>query len=194
MDYVRGYSPAQLAALDGVFYPIIFVYIDWPGAAIYAHEKKGAISWGGQTWQGVGDFGAITVPAEQTGLAATSATMRLLAGDDIYSVQDDTVRNRTAVVYSGLTTARDTTILIGDPVEMFAGFIDSMNFITEIVERSDSGQTTMQGIEVGITSGPGARSKASIYHSEQDQSRAYPGDTAGQHLAFNRDNLGMLSW
>ena len=195
MDYVRGYTPAQLAALDGTFFPLTFVYVDWPVTPIRAHEKAGTITWGGNDWLGVGNYGSISIPAEQTGLAASSATLRLLAApEDTFDIQDDPVRNRTAIIYSGLVATRNSTVLIGDPIELFAGHVDSMDFSTEVVTRSDGGQERMQAIDIGIVSGPGARSKASIYHSDQDQSRAYPGDTAGRHLAFNRDNLGKLTW
>ena len=60
----RGLTPAQVAQFGGVFHPVVLVWIDWPSGAVRAHSGRGPISWGGYTWDGVGGFGEVSVPAE----------------------------------------------------------------------------------------------------------------------------------
>lgn len=39
--------------------PVTFIYIDWPGGAVYAHTGVGTITYMGQVWYGLGSFADI---------------------------------------------------------------------------------------------------------------------------------------
>lgn len=195
MDMRRGASSALMGAISGpVFYPVTLVYIDWPDAPVRVHSGVGAISWGGHTWLGVGDFGEISIPAESEGLVPTTAQLTLYAvPDEIFDYLDAPIRNRTGRVLWGATTTRAGNVLVGDPVEVFSGYIDADSLP---VREVDEGGRIVQllGYQLTLDSGPGNRSVASIYHSYEDQISKYPGDTAGRHVQLSRSKAVKRTW
>ncbi len=178
MGLIRLMHPAFLAALDGVMYPVILVYLDWPGETVRAHTNGGDITWGGATWRGVGKFGEIDVPSETPGLGADSAVLSLVgAPDDLFDLLEDPILNRPGEIYVGSTTEPWGNVLIGEPTPVFIGHMDSQRYRLRVEEKK-----SVQVIQVDIGSGPGARSKAAVLHSYEDQMAQYPGDTAGRHV------------
>lgn len=176
----RGVDSATKAELSSgrPIFPVIAVYLDWPGGAIRAHSSSGTISWDSQSWLGVGPFGSVSVPGEGFGMASQPATLRLVgvpATLDDYL--DDAIRGRDAWVGWGLTTERGGSALIGDLNEMFSGYMDAM-----VDKTVAEGGRLARGVTLQAVSGPSQRARASIYHTAEDQERAFPGDTAGRHV------------
>lgn len=195
MDLTRGVPPAMMTALAGVFHPVVLVYLDWPGAPVRAHTGAGVISWGGYDWQGVGPFGGISVPAEIGGsMVATEAELLLLADPStLADYADDAIRNRDAEILFGCTTGRprDTggTTLVSDPVSIFRGMMDALMF-----EVRREGDNVAHQAAVTLITGQSARAPAAVYHSNEDQSRKYPGDTAGRHLVLAMARAQKFTW
>lgn len=195
MDLIRGISPAMMAALQGVFHPVLFVYLDWPGATVRVHTGEGIITWGGEDWEGVAPFGRITVPAEAGGsMVATEAELELLADPlALAAYEDDAIRNRDAEVLFGNTVGRPRetggTTLIADPVTTFRGMMDAMMFE---VQREGTG--IAHRAVVSLMTGQSARSPAAAFHSDEDQSRKFPGDTAGRHLVLAIARAQKMTW
>lgn len=190
MELRRGVSPVLLAAMKKLFHPVVMVHLDWPNDPIWVHSGVGSINWDGQDWLGVGEMGGIKVPGEQTGLAATDASLSLMGvPPEIYEREDDQIRGHVGEIYVGAVTENAGTKLIGDPVSLFSGSMDSMIFPV----RLEDGEL-IHAIEVGIRAGVGARGIAQIVHSPEDQKANHPNDTAGRHLVNVRVEAEKLTW
>lgn len=190
----RGVPAPMLSAIGDTFYPVLFVWLDWPGAAVRAHSGVGTITWGGHNWTGVGHFGEVSLPEEAGSMVATEANLSLVA--DPAALDDymgDAIRNLSGEVYIGVVTARPGeaggTVLVSDPITVFSGTMDGM---VMDVEPGDKGFTTKA--VVSLITGPGARSDATIYHSDEDQARRYPGDTAGRLVVLALARQQKLYW
>ncbi|WP_406870448.1 hypothetical protein ABEB22_12545 [Thioclava sp. 'Guangxiensis'] len=196
MELTRGCPAAMLEAISGpVFYPVVFVYLDWPNAPVRAHSGVGVLTWGGEEWQGVGKWGTLSVPAEVGGsMVATEATVTLVAGADKFDdFVDAAIRNREGEIHIGCVADRPGTVggavLLADPVAIFFGTMDAMSMTIEPTEAG-----VQSSMSITLATGPGARSAATVYHSEQDQARAYPGDTAGRMTALAMSRAQVLTW
>lgn len=179
MELSRNINPALLAAISGEsFHPVMLVWLDWPGGAVRAHSGRGDITWGGEVWVGISDASSMASGEEGIGMASTSLTLSLAAPpEEIMSRISDPIRNRQGRLYWGAVTEPKGNVLVGEPMLFYDGYMDSSAMP---IKADEEGLTHY--IEVSLSSGPGARSVASIYHTAEDQSRKYPGDTAGRHV------------
>jgi hypothetical protein len=193
----RGVPAGMATALasGGAIYPVLFVWLDWPGATLRAHTGRGTITWGGYDWAGVGPFGSVGVPGETGGsMAAAEAQVSLVADPaalDAYL--DDVIRNRPGAIYLGCLTTRPgegaADVLLADPVVLFEGLMDGL-----MIEVEPTAEGVSQRAVVSLVTGPGARSDAAVYHSDQDQARKYPGDTAGRQLVLAYAQAQKFLW
>lgn len=198
MTLTRGIDPDLLTALDATqktgFYPIAFIDLDWPSGRVRMHTKRGVITWGGFDWTGVADVAAISLPAEEAGFAVSPGTIFTVGPiDDLFDAVEAVIKGRDAVVWWGMTTTRNGTTLIGEPFQIFAGYMDGTKLKSAIENRG--GQSVeAYGLELTLGSGPGAKVAATITHSEEDQSTKFPGDTAGRLTALAGPNAAKLLW
>ena len=194
MDLTRGTPAGLMAALAGpYFHPVVLAEIDWPGAPLRAHSGAGQISFGGQIWQGVGRFGAIDVPEEVMTAVPSEFGMAIITDfPEIEPYTDTVIRGRAGRVLLGATTTPGGNDLIG-AVEIVAGTADGLALRVE-VEDADGEVTVYYRIAVTMTTGPSMRSAASIAHSDEDQRRAFPADTAGRHLILAEANAQKTLW
>jgi hypothetical protein len=188
----RGVPSGMLAALSGPMHPVMLVYVDWPGGVQRAHSNFGTITWGGHDWTGVGSMGGVTLPGEMTGIASDDGALTL-GGlpeviDDLLSVDP---RGSEVLIYFGLTTVRNGTTLVSDPVLAWSGYVDGMAS-TEGYE----GQEVRSTITLPVVSRASQRLRPAAYHSEADQAAEYPGDTAGRWLtaALARTTTALPKW
>jgi hypothetical protein len=183
----RGIHADVLTALAGpVFFAVVFVKLDWPGGILRFHSNRGVISWGGFDWTGTGPFDEISIGEEGEGLASSDASLRLLGGlDEALADSEAVVKNRAAVIYTGLVTGPAGNVLIGDPFVQFSGAMDGL-----IYRQTGSDH----GLTLSLTAGPGARIGAAITHSHEDQLAKYPGDTAGRHVQLADPNARARTW
>ena len=195
MDLIRNTPADLLAAISGpYFHPVVLAYLDWPGAPLRAHSNAGDITWSGQTWLGVGQFGRIDIPEEAFGGVPTEFTMSIVTDfPDLEAYTDTVIKGAEASVYLGAVTERGGNQLIG-AVEIVSGIADAMGMTPELVELSDGSVVTMYGLSVTMTTGPSYRSMAAISHSHEDQQRHYPGDTAGRHLILAAAEAQKTLW
>lgn len=197
MELRRGVDPELLSALSQSSYPVLFAWLDWPGEAVRVHTGVGTLTWGGHNWTGVGLLGNIEIPPESHGVAALEAILAL-AGlpDTVEDFADDAIRNRTAALYLGALAERpggydgnQPGTLVGEPTQLFIGLMDGL---TLTVSQTDDG--VAHEARVTVMTGVEARSAASIYHTDEDQRRKYPGDTAGRHVIMAMANAQKLRW
>ena len=194
MDLKRGASPALIEALSGpFFFPVVLIDIDWPGGRVLAHTNHGPITWGGQTFLGVGKFGAVDVPAETMGGVPEEFSVSLTYDlAELAEWADTPIRGRAGAVYLGATTTRGGSDLIG-AVGIVSGTCDGMALKSERIE-ADGSVTTVFTLSVTFSAGPSYRSMAAVSHSEEDQARAFPGDTAGRHLIAVMADMVKTVW
>ncbi|MDO6523271.1 hypothetical protein Q4578_16865 [Shimia thalassica] len=168
--------------VDG-FHPVMLVHIDWPDGAVRAHTGGGAISWGGETWSGVGDFGGADIPDEVSGTAVPAEMTLSLLGDldRIFAEMDQPARNRDVDVYFGLVTERQGNVLIGEPVPLMIGYVDS----NEMDYREVDEGVTVPAFTLGVNSGPSVRTALSASHSSEDQQATFATDTIFRHTVYN---------
>ena len=178
------------AIVNGGFYYIWLVEIDWPTGTVRAHSGVGTIRFDGADWYGVGNFGQIGLPDESSGLAAFPASFELVGlPDDLSLYLNQNVRDRSVNVYCAITADRNGTRIIGEPIELWNGYADAMVF-----HASTTGYGIEYGLRLEARGGPCVRATASVYHTDEDQSRRHPGDTAGR-LTINAEAEGVkLTW
>lgn len=200
MDLRRGVAPETLAALKRPFFPILMVFLDWPEAPVYAHTGVGPITFRGQTWLGVGPVGGVDLPSDSMGGVASAEAVLSLIGvpADLDGLADDNIRNRTVEVFVALLQDRPGgydgqqatgNLLVGAPIPLFSGTVDALDLDSK--ETSDGVEHTAK---VGVSTGPSARSSATCFHSDEDQRRFYPWDTAGRHLIMAKARAEKLRW
>lgn len=194
MGLMRPIHADTKAALQRVFYPIVMVHLDWPGGHVYAHSGAGTITWGGESWLGVGKFGGIEVPGETPGLAASQASLTLIGDPSVlFDLLAAPIRNRPGEVYEALTTVPGGNVLIGDPISLFSGYMDAMRY--RLMSEDDGGRVVVDHVvQIDVGSGPGARSSAAVLHSYEDQIDKFPGDTAGRFLINIEAEVENQQW
>lgn len=197
----RGVDPATLAAFRTGGYPVLFADLDWPDAPVRAHSGVGPIAWGGRVWNGVGMLGNVQVPEEGAEIAAIEAVLSLAGVPaDLDGYADDAIRNRTVILHigavqgrpggpSGADMAGPGNALVGEPVRLFSGIMD---ILTLTASGTDDGVD--HEAQVTVLTGQEARSMASISHSDEDQRRRHPGDTAGRHTILAYARAQKLFW
>jgi hypothetical protein len=188
---VRNTDPALLTTISQhLFYPVILVYLDWPGAPVRVHTNVGTISFDGHDWRGVGKFGDLSIPEESLGLAAQAAELRLIGlSDELDAYLDDPIRNQTGRIWFGAVTERGGNVLVAPPVEVFSGYMDAMR---DVLATGSGGFD--RGVVLTVAQGPSQRSRAEVYHTYEDQIAAYPGDTAGRFSINIEAEVQKIRW
>jgi hypothetical protein len=187
----RDIDPATLAALaEPIIYPIVMVYLDWPGGAIRVHSGVGTIQWDGEDWLGVGPFGAVQMPGEESGLISQPAQLRLIGvPDELDAYLDDPIRDEEGEILFALTTERTGNVLIGEPFSIFIGYMDAMR---DVVEADDG--VLRRDLIISLAGGPSQRAFTDLFHTDEDQKTRFPSDTAGR-LVQNAEAEGKkLTW
>lgn len=191
---VRDIDAATLAAMDDHFHPILAVNLDWPVTPIFAHSSLGSISWGGDTYEGVGKFGDVAIPADGFGIVPTSATVALLGvPSSVLAILDDDIRGRDGFISFGLTTEAGGNVLVGDLNPLFAGYMDTMAY-SGARTREGTKEVIDHRIDIGLSTGPSMRSSVRLAHSYEDQIEEFPGDTAGRHLQWATTTARKRKW
>lgn len=194
MDLTRGIHPDTLAALAGAyFYQVWMVELDWPSGIVRAHSGVGLIDYQGNDWYGVGDFGKVTLPEETMGMASFPAEFEIIGlPQDVVDYLDEPIRNRSVSVYGAVVTERAGNQVVGEPFEIWAGYVDAMTFNASVSDKE--GTLLEYGLRLEARGGPTVRTAAEVYHTAEDQENKYPGDTAGR-LTINAEAEGSkLTW
>ena len=187
MALERTIDAATLAAISnqGGFFPIALFFIDWPDAPFRVHTNLGSLTWGGETWTGIGKIANVSLPGDANGMAKQEGMFSLLGlNDELDAYLDADARGRAARVYFGAVTECDGSVLVGEPFEVFSGTVDGLKDMTEA-----GGGNLSRGVQVPLVSGPSQRSSSQALHSYSDQIANFPGDTAGR-LLINSEREG----
>jgi hypothetical protein len=186
MGVTREVGAAMLAALEGYFHPVLMVRLDWPSGVIRAHSGTGLLEYGGEIWTPVGPFGSVTVPSESFSAVIDGATLTIIGEiDELEAEADQNARGRECEILFAAATTREGTAIVGAPVSIYFGTVDGTS-----IQLS----ATTHQLSVTLGGGPKDRDMASLYHSHEDQSRRYPGDTAGLRLLAATARAQTLQW
>jgi len=187
----------MLEALQKPFYPVLFAFVDWTASPVYVHSAIGEITWGGHDWHGLGYLGSVTIPAESTGVATTEATLGIAGVEpDLGDFSLTFEPGRVVQIYLGCLTDRpggydgkQPCTLVSDPVQIFFGLTDTLQLKDTLISEGIQHEAF-----VAVSTGVEARSNASVYHSNEDQIKTYPTDTAGQLVILSYAMTQRLRW
>lgn len=202
MDLKRGLSFAMLDAIAQPFHPVLLGHVDWPDAPVFAHTGVGPIAFAGREWRGVGPYGAVDVPAEPLGgVVASEASLSLIGVPaDLDGLADDVIRGRDVSLFLGVVAGRPGGVdgaqtsgpgnsLLGDPISLFAGTMDGLDLTATAQDGA-----VLHEARVAVATGPSARAMAAISHSDEDQRRRYPDDSAGRLVILAYARAQKLTW
>ena len=104
------------------FEPVIFVHLAFDSGASRIHSGVGKLTWGGNDWFGLGDFGSVKMK-EGVDIKPTKATMTLSGVNQEYvnEVLNADSEGRTAEIFFGLIAA--TGLVSGTPDLLLAGLM-----------------------------------------------------------------------
>lgn len=192
MDLIRGLSETQKQTLRrSSFFPNLMLYIDWPGTPLRMNLSRTNMIYRGETFYGFGGAAGLTLPSEASGIAAASASLAIAGVEhDLGTKVTSPARGRSVSVFLALMSEPGGGSGIGDPVPLFRGTIGSLRMRTS----SRSVDERLSTLEVDLSTGPSARAKSSIYHTNEDQQLRYPTDTAGRLVILAYAKAQKLRW
>jgi len=121
-------STTAAAAAASTIIPVIFAKLELDSGDILMHTGLGDITWGGDTYSGVGKLGSIGTAEEVSDLSRSPITLTLsgIPNDLIAIVLGQYYQGRSATIslgYFDLTTR----ILVDTPTIIYKGNIDTSN-------------------------------------------------------------------
>ena len=129
----RGLTAAVVTALKSdVVRPVTFVTLDFASGILYLHDSIGTFTFGGNDYQGVGDFGSVSSIEEGTDIAPYKVVLKLSGLDptisNIATAGTEDYYLRPVDIYMGLLDEDEA--LIADPQQIWSGFMDVMTLST----------------------------------------------------------------
>jgi len=172
----RGATAAVKAELAGrVVAPILFAEIVWQSGVTHVWSGIGDLTWTGETWAGVGEFGGIS-PIEET-LEIRAAGIELwLDGIDaglLALVLADSSQGDTVKVWLGFLDNAGAIVL--DPLLVFSGWVDQ-----PVIDQTAAGGRIAVKAESELIDLKRPRLRR---YSDQDQQLLWPGDLFFEFVA-----------
>jgi len=122
---MRTMTPAALDALTaGNVQPVYLVAIAFASGTYRAWTGVNTVVWGGQEWEGEGDFFGCSSITQTNDLSAEGITLTFsgLNAADISSMISEAAQNQAVDVWYGMLDSTGT--IIADPVHSFSGHLD----------------------------------------------------------------------
>jgi hypothetical protein len=104
--------------------PVYFVDLDYDSGPVRTHNGTGTITWGGNDFLGVGDFGGVSDIEEDSELSISKITLTLSGIDpnNISIALSEKYQGRAGKIYKGYLDENHQ--LIADPLLIFSGRMD----------------------------------------------------------------------
>jgi hypothetical protein len=166
---MRDLTPGMAAEVVKNFLrPVLFCYIEFLSGPVYLWSGVGSISWNGQTWMGVGKFGAIGPMQETEDVAATNLALSLsgVPSDLLGYALTEVRQGKQCRVWLGAVDANLNIIV--DPYESFSGRLD----ICAIDEGPDTSTVSITVENVLID----MQRARPVFYTDQAQQAEFPGD------------------
>lgn len=127
----RPMSSGMLTALQAsILYPAIFVNMGFASGTVHIWSGVGSVTWGGNTYTGVGSFGGISVIEEGSAVEAKGIALTL-SGIDATMLADALQEMQLGLpisIYMALYASRGGS-LIADPLVAWAGRMDQPEIV-----------------------------------------------------------------
>jgi hypothetical protein len=106
----------------------VAVALDFSSGVVRVHDGIGAISWGGNTYQGVGQFGSIEAVTESVEVIARPLSLTLSGVDAslVSTTLTEVYQNRAATVYVGFVN-ESTNAVVDTPETAWEGRMNQMS-------------------------------------------------------------------
>ena len=193
----RGFSTAINDALtESTVRLVTFAELDFSSGKLYVHDGLGTYTWGGQDWQGVGDFGGISNVEEGTEVSPYSLRLTLSGLDaGIVSTAldpNDRYFMRDVKIYLGVLSAADS--LIETPTQIWAGFMDVMT-LTAGETAGDSITLSAESELSRFDRSPNLRYTHIMLQkrNEDDKFFEFLKDIEGVKISWGKQNSGNLT-
>lgn len=124
----RGFPNAVANALAQQNVALVsFAKLEFPSGTVYVHNSIGTYTWGSQDWLGVGSLGSISKVEEGMDVSPYAITLTLsgLDADMSSAALTENYFMRAVTIYLGVLN--DDDVLLADPTQIWAGFMDQMN-------------------------------------------------------------------
>jgi hypothetical protein len=116
----------EIACAASTIHPVAFVKFEFDGGDVNLHTELGDITWGGDTYTGVGSLGSVGVSEEVSDLSNTPLNLTLsgIPNDLISILLNEYYQGRRATLYLGYLDMT-TRQLVADPIILYRGLIDT---------------------------------------------------------------------
>lgn len=171
----RGLSTTNTAQVDGVHvYEVVLVKLEFD-TPVYVHSGIGSISYGGNTYLGVGRFGGISGTRESEALGPSAITLTLdgITSAQITEALDSGNLYDPVTIYVGYR--QDAGTLVDDPWILWKGWYE----FASVVLDSESSVNIVCQHDLAILD-----EKGGDRYSDEDQQDKYTGDIG---FAFAHD-------
>lgn len=164
--------------------PLVFAELDFSDGVVRVHNGLGSVTWGGNAWSGVGEFGGVGEIEEGVDVAARGLSLALngIPSTILPTALAANYRGRSAKLYIGFLNTFGA--LVDDPYQIFGGRMDTM----QIEDAGESGSISVQCENRLIDF---KRCRVSRYTNEEQLAR-YPGDLGLSFIAGIADKT--LRW
>jgi len=176
----RDLNPAtETASQADAIHPVLFVKLEFPDGDVLVHSEIGDLSFGGDTYTGVGLLGNVGTVEEDSELARTPLALTLsgIPTSMVSVVLNQQYQGRPATLslgYLDLVTSQ----LVGDPVTLYRGRMD-----TVVVEQGESLSASLT-----VESRFAAWDRPNVRrYNDADQQGRYPGDLGLQFVEQSTD-------
>lgn len=122
-------SGTLAASAASTIHPVIFVKLQFDGGNVNIHSELGDITYGGDTYNGIGKLGAVGGMEECSDLSRTPITLSLsgIPNDIISILLAEQYQGRLATVSLGYLDLT-TRVLVDSPAVIYRGNIDTADF------------------------------------------------------------------
>lgn len=158
---------ALTASESEVIRPVIMADLDFSSGHQRLHTGSGNLSYGGNTFSGIGGLGKISSFEENATAQATNIELTLsgVDPDNLSIALGEHYQGRSVIVYIGLLDSGHQ--LINDPVILWQGRMDNMNIVL--------GKTATISVTAQNVLADWNRPRVRRYNND-DQQAVYPGD------------------
>ncbi len=114
------------AAGQDLILPVLFAKLEFDGGDVLAHSGLGNLSFGGDTYLGVAQFGSVSAAGEPSDLSRSTVSLTLsnIPGDMGAVVLGEYFQGRRGTIYLGYLDP-DTRQLVDDPAIIHRGRMDN---------------------------------------------------------------------
>lgn len=176
----RGATTAfKTAAAAGKVSPALIAALDFSSGFVRVWSGIGNLSWGGNTYTGIGDLGGVS-PVQESAEVRSSGlefTLNGIPSSMVTKILADGYRGRPAKLWLGLFDS--SSALIADPLLLFSGRMDQCSL-------EDSGETASIKIAVESRLVDLQRPRERRY-TDEDQQSLFAGDLGLEFVAGMQD-------